>query len=209
MTARYGSAEVTLPSGCEIHITRVFDAPAELVFDAWTSPDAVARWWSDETAPVVACEIDLRVDGIWRYVIRTPDGSELAWSGVYREIERPHRLVATEVFEPFPEALAVNTMMLEEHDGATTMRVTVLHGTKEARDGHVNAGHGVGHAARAEPGRRPPRRAARRPRGGRVGARVASWSAKRRRVPDGTRDRARRGRYFTYAIVAAPSVTAM
>ena len=144
MTARYGSAEVTLPSDCEIHITRVFDAPAELVFDVWTSPDAVARWWSDETAPVVACEIDLRVGGIWRYVIRTPDGAELAWSGVYREIARPHRLVTTEVFEPFPEALAVNTMTLEEREGATTMRVTVLHGTKEARDGHVDAGMEAG-----------------------------------------------------------------
>jgi uncharacterized protein YndB with AHSA1/START domain len=140
VTARYGTAEVTLPSDREIHITRVFDAPADLVFDVWTSPDAVRRWWSDETAPVVACDIDLRVNGIWRYVIRTPDGSELAWSGVYREIERPHRLVTTEVFEPFPDALAVNTMTLEEHDGVTTMRVTVLHATKEARDGHLNAG---------------------------------------------------------------------
>jgi uncharacterized protein YndB with AHSA1/START domain len=82
VTARYGTAEVTLPSDREIHITRVFDAPADLVFDVWTSPDAVRRWWSDETAPVVACDIDLRVNGIWRYVIRTPDGSELAWSGV-------------------------------------------------------------------------------------------------------------------------------
>ena len=140
MTARYGSAEVTLPSDCEIHITRVFDAPAELVFDVWTSPDAVARWWSDESAPVVACDIDLQVGGTWRYVIRTPDGAELAWSGVYREIERPHRLVTTEVFEPFPDALAVNTMTLEERDGATTMSVTVVHGTKEARDGHLDAG---------------------------------------------------------------------
>ncbi len=144
MTARYGSAEVTLPSDREIHITRVFDAPAELVFDVWTSPDAVTRWWSDESAPVVACDIDLQVGGTWRYVIRTPDGAELAWSGVYREIERPHRLVTTEVFEPFPDALAVNTMTLEERDGATTMSVVVAHGTKEARDGHLDAGMEAG-----------------------------------------------------------------
>jgi uncharacterized protein YndB with AHSA1/START domain len=139
VTARYGSAEVTLPSDREIYITRLFDAPAELVFDVWTSPDAVARWWSDETAPVVACEIDLRVGGSWRYVIRKPDGTELAWSGVYREIDRPHRLVATEVFEPYPHAESVNTMTLEEHDGSTTMRVTAVYATKEARDGHLNA----------------------------------------------------------------------
>lgn len=140
MTARYGTAEVTLPSDREFLITRVFDAPAELVFDVWTSPEAVRRWWSDETAPVVACDIDLRVGGAWRYVIRTADGAEVAWSGVYREIERPHRLVSTELFEPFPDALALNTMTLEEHAGTTTMRVTVRHATKEARDGHLDAG---------------------------------------------------------------------
>ena len=88
---------------------------------------------------MVACDIDLRVGGSWRYVIRKPDGTELAWSGVYREIDRPRRLVATETFEPYPDAEAVNTMTLEEHDGATTMRVTAVYGTREARDGHLNA----------------------------------------------------------------------
>lgn len=144
MTARHGTAEVTLLSDREFLITRVFDAPAELVFDVWTSPDAVARWFSDETAPVVACDIDLRVGGAWRYVIRTPDGAELAWSGVYREIDRPRRLVTTEVFEPFPDAEAVNTMTLEERDGATTLRVTVRHASQQARDGRLDAGMEAG-----------------------------------------------------------------
>jgi uncharacterized protein YndB with AHSA1/START domain len=140
VTARYGTAEVTLPSDREFSIRRVFDAPAELVFDVWTSPAAVRRWWSDTNEPVMSCDIDLRVGGTWRYVIRTAEGAELAWSGVYREIERPHRLVTTELFEPFPDALALSTMTLEERAGATTMRVTVRHATKEARDGHLDAG---------------------------------------------------------------------
>ena len=88
MTARYGTAEVTLPFDCEIHITRVFDAPAELVFDVW-DVDRRRRPLVDDAALVVACDIDLRVGGSWRYVIRKPDGTELAWSGVYREIDRP------------------------------------------------------------------------------------------------------------------------
>ena len=137
---RYGSAVVTLPSDREIRIERTFDAPADLVFKAWTTPKYVCRWWGDEQAPVVLCDIDLRPGGAWRYVTRATDGTELGWHGVYSEVEAPQRLVTTEVFEGFPDAEAQNTLTLTERDGATVMTVIVLHQSKEYRDGHVNSG---------------------------------------------------------------------
>jgi uncharacterized protein (TIGR03086 family) len=141
MNNRHGSATVSLPSDCEIVITRAFDAPAALVFEAWTRPEHVRRWWGNDTMPVVLCDIDLRIGGSWRYVVRTADGTELGWHGVYREIEAPHRLVSTEVFEGFPDAEAVNTLTLTANgDGSTLAHVTVLHSCKEHRDGHVDSG---------------------------------------------------------------------
>jgi uncharacterized protein YndB with AHSA1/START domain len=140
MNTRYGSATVSLPSDCEIVITRVFDAPAALVFDAWTTPRYVRRWWGSAEAPVVACDIDLRVGGSWRYVVRRDEGSEIAWHGTYQTISRPELLVSTEVFEGFPDAEAVNSMTLTENDGSTTLVVTALHSCREHRDGHIESG---------------------------------------------------------------------
>lgn len=141
---RHGSAIVTTQSDREILITRTFDAPAARVFDAWTTPEQVRQWWGSEDAPLVECEIDLRVGGSWRYVVRYLDGKELGWHGTYREIERPSSLVSTEVWEPFPDAESVNTLTLSEQDGTTTLTVTVLHSSKENRDGHLNSGMEAG-----------------------------------------------------------------
>ncbi len=141
---RHGSATVTTPSDREILITRTFDAPAERVFDAWTTPEYVRRWWGSDDAPMVECEIDLQVGGSWRYVTRGPDGTEFAWHGTYREIDRPGRLVSTEVFEGFPDAEAVNTATFTDHDGTTTLSVTVQHSSPENRDGHLNSGMEAG-----------------------------------------------------------------
>ena len=137
---RHGSATVTLPSEREILITRRFDAPAALVFKAWTTPELVRRWWGFETSPLVVCDIDLRVGGSWRYATREPDGSELGWHGEYREIEAPHRIVSTEVFEGYADAESVNAAELTEADGVTTMRFTVRHSSQEHRDGHIASG---------------------------------------------------------------------
>jgi uncharacterized protein YndB with AHSA1/START domain len=137
---RYGSAVVTLPSDREILITRVFDAPAALVFRAWTSPELVRRWWSSADAPLVVCDIDLRPGGAWRYVTREPDGSELGWHGTYVDIDAPDGLVSTETFEGYPDATAQNTLRLAERDGTTVLTVTVLHSSQEHRDGHVASG---------------------------------------------------------------------
>jgi uncharacterized protein (TIGR03086 family) len=140
MAPRRGSATVTLPSATEILITRTFEAPRLLVWEALTTPRHLLRWWGPAWCPLVRCEIDLRPGGSWRYESRKDDGAELAWYGTYREIVAPERIVTTEVFEPFPEAEALNTMTLTEHDGVTTLQTLVRHRTNEARDGHVDSG---------------------------------------------------------------------
>jgi uncharacterized protein (TIGR03086 family) len=131
---------VTLPSDTEILIVRLFDAPKSLVWEALTRPEHVMRWWGPEWAPLSSAEIDLRIGGAWRYVTTMDDDSELAWHGVYREIDPPHGVTSTEVFEGFPDAESVNTMTLTETDGVTTLTTLVQHSSQEHRDGHVNSG---------------------------------------------------------------------
>jgi len=141
--------EITTPTEREIVMTRVFDAPRQLVFDAWTKPELVKRWllgpdgW---TMPV--CEIDLRVGGKYRWVWRRErDGSEMGIGGVYREIAAPERLVATERFdEAWYPGEAVNTVALVERGGRTTMTQTTLYESRDARDKALQSGmaDGVG-----------------------------------------------------------------
>lgn len=144
MGARHGSARVTLPSDTEILITRSFEAPCALVWDALTTPQHLLRWWGPEHFPLVECSIDLREGGEWRYVARSTDGEEMAWYGTYRTIAAPGRLVTTEIFEPHPEAEALNTTTLTEVGGVTTLEVLVQHRSREHRDGHVHSGMEAG-----------------------------------------------------------------
>src|SRR5712691_8296926 len=118
-----GTLQVTTPSEREIAMTRVFDAPRSLVFDALTRPELLKRWlgvrggWS-----MVVCEIDLKVGGTYRYVWRGPRGNEMGRRGVYREIVRPERLVATEAFdESWYPGEAVDTTVLVEQGGKTRL----------------------------------------------------------------------------------------
>ncbi|HLF41087.1 MAG TPA: SRPBCC family protein [Acidimicrobiia bacterium] len=141
MSDRHGSAVVTLPSDTEILITRSFDAPAELVFKACTTPELVKRWWGFETSAWLVCDIDLRVGGAWRYVVREGD-MEVGFHGEYRKIARPGQLVSTEIYEGFPDpdGAALNTMTLEEAGGVTTMTTLVQHSCREHRDAHIESG---------------------------------------------------------------------
>ena len=138
---RHGSAVITLPSDTEILITRVFDAPADLIFKAWTTPGLVKRWWGFDTSEWLVGDIDLREGGQWRYVIRD-DEMEVGFHGEYREIAGPHRLVSTEVYEGFPDpdGAALDTMTLDEVEGVTTMTVLVQHSCQEHRDAHLASG---------------------------------------------------------------------
>ena len=135
---------VSTPSEREIVLKRTFDAPRDLVWQAVTKPEHVAKWYGCDESTVAVCEIDLRVGGAWRYVIRMAQGEEFGFHGVYNEIIEPKKIVSTEVFEPMPDFESLNTMVLEEREGRTTLTTTVLHGSPEARDGHLNSGMEVG-----------------------------------------------------------------
>jgi uncharacterized protein YndB with AHSA1/START domain len=139
-TNKVGATKFTTPSDRELVTTRVFDAPRRLVWEAWTTPKHVQRWMlgpSGWTMPV--CEIDLRPGGAWHFVWRRADGTEMAMRGVYREVTPPERLVATESWGgDWPET--VNTLVLSEKDGKTTMTQTVLWPSKEARDRALGTG---------------------------------------------------------------------
>ncbi len=131
-----GSLQITTPSDREIAMTRVFDAPRKLVFDAYTKPELLKRWfgvfggWS-----LVVCEVDLRVGGAYRYVWRGTKDNEMGMGGVYREVVVPERIVATETFDdPWYEGEAVGTVTFVEQGGKTTLTISVLYDSKAIRD---------------------------------------------------------------------------
>jgi len=142
MTAKTssGKAKVTLPADDQILIAREFDAPKHLVYEAYTTPELVKRWWSGQRGEVRTIEIDLRVGGRWRYVMNANEGFEVAFHGEYREIVADERLVSTEVFEGMPDAEALDTATFTELDGRTTLEVLVQHSSKEHRDAHIESG---------------------------------------------------------------------
>jgi len=124
-----------MPSDREIAMTRVFDAPRSLVFDAWTKPELLRRWFGPPGWSLPVCEIDLKVGGAYRFVMRGPDGAEMGMRGVYREIVPSERLVATESFdESWYPGEALDTTVLVEQGGKTTVTTTVLYESREARD---------------------------------------------------------------------------
>ena len=135
-----GTATVTLPTDEQILITREFDAPARLVYRAWTEPELVRRWWSGDRGEMTSAEIDLRVGGTWRFVMTANAGFEVAFHGEYRELVPAVRVVSTEVFEGMPDAEALNTVTFTEADGRTTVRMLVQHSSQEHRDVHINSG---------------------------------------------------------------------
>jgi uncharacterized protein YndB with AHSA1/START domain len=128
--------EITTPSDREVAMTRVFDAPRELVFDAWTKPELLRRWLGVRGGWTFAvCEVDLRVGGSYRFVWRGPNGQEMGMGGVYREIVRPERLVATEKFDQaWYEGDAVDTTVFSEEGGRTKVTTTVLYASRAVRD---------------------------------------------------------------------------
>jgi uncharacterized protein YndB with AHSA1/START domain len=138
------SAVVTLPSDSQILITREFDAPRQLVYLAYTTPELIRRWWGGDRGEVTSAEVDLRPGGSWRYVMTANGGFEVAFHGEYQEIIPGERIVATEVYEGAPDAAAVTTTTFAEHDGRTTLSIMVQHISRENRDLHLNSGMDAG-----------------------------------------------------------------
>jgi uncharacterized protein YndB with AHSA1/START domain len=131
---------VTTPSDREIVMTRVFDAPRDLVFEAHTSCEHMSKWWGPRKYTVASCEMDLRPGGTWRIVHRGPDGEEHGFHGEFREIVRPDRIVWTFEYEGMPGHVSVDTLILEEQDGKTTITATSVFDSVEDRDGMLESG---------------------------------------------------------------------
>jgi uncharacterized protein YndB with AHSA1/START domain len=140
------SATVTLPADEQILITREFDAPKELVFRAWTTPELVRRWWHANRGEMIVCEIDLRIGGAWRYAMVADDGMEVGFHGVYREIVPSERLVSTEIYEGLPEGVSedegatLNTATFAERDGRTYVTLLVQCANQLSRDAIIESG---------------------------------------------------------------------
>ena len=140
---------IASPDEPTIVTRRVFDAPPALVYQAWTRPELLRRWLGPRSTTMVVCEIDLRVGGAYRYTMLSPDGAEHTMRGVYREIVPPGRLVYTEqyVSRGSTSNAALVTVLFAEHGGLTTLTSTILHQSKEDRDGHLDSGMETGAGA--------------------------------------------------------------
>ena len=139
-----GTLKVTTPTDREIVMTRVFDAPRHLVFDAFTKPELLKRWFGPRGWSLVVCEVDLKVGGGFRFVLRGPEGREMGMRGVYREIVPPERSVHMESFDDCPGESQV-TAVLVEQGGKTTLTATILYPSQEIRDMVIKSGmeHGA------------------------------------------------------------------
>jgi uncharacterized protein YndB with AHSA1/START domain len=146
-TANRDSFEVATPSDQEIRMTRLFNAPRQLVFEAMTRPEHVRRWWGclGDGYSVPVCDIDFRVGGRWRFVNRHPNG-EAAFHGEYLEIDPPARVVFTEIFEEYPDAPSVVTAELLDEGAHTRLVATVRYPSMQVRDIVLGTGMSKGAA---------------------------------------------------------------
>jgi uncharacterized protein YndB with AHSA1/START domain len=140
-TANSGRLTIVVQGDREILMTRDFNAPRQRVFDAFTKPEFLQRWYGPRDWTIPLCEIDLREGGAYHWVMRAPDGMEIHTRGTYVEVSPPDRLVSSEQFEGFsevgyrPEDPSTNTMVLTERDGTTTWTATIRYPSKDVRDG--------------------------------------------------------------------------
>ena len=141
-----GTLKVETRGDREIVMTRVFDAPRELVFKALTTPELLKRWFGPHGWTLTECEVDLRVGGTWRFLSKGPDGRTMGMRGVYREIVPPERIQYTESFDEWAEqGSALITTTLAERDGRTTLTCVSLAPSREVRDAVIRTGmeHGA------------------------------------------------------------------
>lgn len=139
-----GTLKVTMPSDREVVMTRIFNAPRPMVFDAFTKPELLQRWFGPRGWSLAVCEGDFKVGGWWRFVLRGPDGTEMGMRGAIRELVRPERVVHAESFDDYPGESLVSTHFSEQ-DGKTTVTITVRYESKQIRDAVVASGmeHGA------------------------------------------------------------------
>ena len=125
----FGAVTITTPGERQIVVTRLFDAPRGLVFEAWTKAEHVTHWWDPSGRPLAVCEIDLRPNGAFRFVNRAPDGGEgYSFGGIYREIAPPGKLVFGS-----PSSSGVSTLVFTEQGEKTKLTMTIECATKQER----------------------------------------------------------------------------
>jgi len=142
--ANASTVQIAAPTERELVLTRVFDAPRPLVFDAMTRPELLRRWYGPQGWSLVVCDVDLRVGGAFRFVSRRPDGKEIGQRGVYREIVPPGRIVHTESWEDWNPGECLVTAVLTEQSGRTTLTSTTLFPSREVRDMLLESGMASG-----------------------------------------------------------------
>jgi len=139
-----GTLKVTIPTDREIVLTRVFDAPRAVVFDAFTKPEFLRQWFGPRGWSLVVADVDLKVGGTFRFMLRGPDGNDLGMRGIWREIVAPERSVHMESFDDYPGESQVTTVLTEQEE-KTTLTATILYPSKEIRDAVLSSGmeHGA------------------------------------------------------------------
>lgn len=147
--ANTGTLTLTTPTEREIVMTRAFDAPRALIFEALTKPDLLRQWlYGPDGWSLAVCDVDLRPGGAFRFVWRGPDGNEMGMGGVHREVVPPARIVRTELFDQdWTGGETLGTVALSEQDGTTTLTITVRYSSRQARDGVLGTGMAQGMAA--------------------------------------------------------------
>ena len=133
-------ATVTTPTDREIHVERVFDAPRDRVFAAYTDPELIPEWWGQREGTTIVDKMEVRAGGDWRFIGRGADGSENAFRGTYREVTPPERIVQTFEWEGMPGHVAVETAEFEDLGDRTKIITTTLFHTTEERDGMIASG---------------------------------------------------------------------
>lgn len=133
-------ASVTLSAEREIHVERIFEAPRERVFDAYTDPELIPKWWGPRETTTIVDEMDATTGGKWRFVMRSPDGSEIGFRGVFREVTPHERIVQTFEWEGMPGHVSVDTAVFEDLGDRTRVVSTSVFHTPEERDGMIESG---------------------------------------------------------------------
>jgi uncharacterized protein YndB with AHSA1/START domain len=134
------AATITTPTDREIHVERVFDAPRDRVYEAYTDPTLVPEWWGPRGTTTIVDRMDVRPGGGWRFVSRDGDGTETAFRGTYREVTPPERIVQTFEWEGLPGHVSVETAVFEDLGDRTRVTTTARFHTAEERDGMLGSG---------------------------------------------------------------------
>lgn len=140
MTNSAGTTTFTRLSDTEGSMSRVFDAPRDLVFKAYTDPAQIPHWWGPRGVTTIVETMEVTPGGAWRYIHRGADGAEHAFRGEYREVVPPERIVSTFEFEPMPGHIVVDTATFEDLGGKTRLTVTSLFQSAADFDGMIESG---------------------------------------------------------------------